>query len=48
MSSTEALHAWAQEVHGVVMTWEECEAKAWPRLATKVWSELKAACMAGN
>ena len=46
MPSKQALHAWAQEVNGVVMTWEECEAKAWPRLATKVWPELKAACMA--
>lgn len=48
MSSAEALHAWAKEVNGVVMTWEECEAKAWPRLATKVWPQLKAACMAHN
>ena len=46
MPSKQALHAWAQEVNGVVMTWGECEAKAWPRLATKVWPELKAACMA--
>ena len=48
MPSAQSLHAWAQEVNGVVMTWEECEAKAWPRLATKVWPELKAACMARN